>query len=79
MQEQIAKIEAVINSKKVEINEMNLLKEYIPQWNKVFEEASLEKKKVLLSLVIDEVLVSKEMIRIELKLHIKQFLVILHS
>ncbi|MEF3354896.1 hypothetical protein PV403_17200 [Paenibacillus sp. GYB006] len=74
LQDQTSKIETLINSKSIEINEMNLLKEYIPQWNEVFEEASPEKKKIMLSLIIDEILVSKEMIRIDLKLHIKQFL-----
>ena len=79
LQEQTSKIETLINSKNIEINELNLLKEYIPQWNEVFEEASPEKKKILLSLIIDEILVSKEMIRIDLKSHIKQFLLNSHS
>ena len=48
--------------------------EYIPVWQDVFDEASTEKKKMMLSTLIDVVYVSKEKISIEIKGRIKEFL-----
>ncbi|MCK6075568.1 hypothetical protein [Paenibacillus silvae] len=53
---------------------MEMLKEFIPVWQDVFDEASTEKKKMMLSTLIDVVYVSKEKISVEIKDRFKGFL-----
>ncbi|MNK77581.1 Recombinase [compost metagenome] len=75
----INQLESDIVSKKVEINEIETLQKCIPEWKDIFSEASIERKKIMLGLLIDEVLVSRETIKIELRIQIKQILVNLSS
>ncbi|WP_366294867.1 recombinase zinc beta ribbon domain-containing protein [Paenibacillus sp. AN1007] len=71
--------EGILSSKKIELSEMETLKEYIPVWHDVFDEASMEKKKMMLSTLIDVVYVSKEKISVEIKARLKEFLGLLSS
>ncbi|WDH81483.1 recombinase family protein [Paenibacillus urinalis] len=74
LQEKITATESLLNFKKDELNDIILLKEYFPEWKQIFEDASSEKKKIMIGLLVDQVLVSKESICIELKPLIKQFI-----
>lgn len=66
--------ERILSSKKIELSELETLMEYIPVWQDVFDEASTEKKKMMLSILIDVIYVSKEKISVEIKGRIKEFL-----
>lgn len=74
LQEKITTTESLLNFKKDELNDIILLKEYFPEWKQIFEDASSEKKKIMIGLLVDQVLVSKESICIELKPLVKQFI-----
>lgn len=74
LRKQISKLEEIISSKKLEINEIEMLQKYIPVWKEEFQTATRERQKVMLGLIINEVYISKDEIRIELKIHIKRFL-----
>lgn len=76
---QIEEIEKIISSRKVEVNEMELLQKYIPAWKDTFSNATIEKQKTMLGLLIDEVLISKDEIKVELDMKLKDFLGILYS
>ncbi|WP_082560391.1 recombinase family protein [Paenibacillus sp. Root52] len=71
---EINEIKKLLSSKKIVISEMETLKEYIPIWQDVFDKASTEKKKMMLSTLIDVVYVSKEKISVEIKVRLKEFL-----
>lgn len=62
-----------LDSKKVELHEVEELKANIPIWRKVFENASTEKKKMMLATVIERVVVYKDNVEITFKININQF------
>ncbi|MED4377924.1 hypothetical protein P9274_19905, partial [Schinkia azotoformans] len=47
---------------------------HVPVWREVFEKASIEKKKMMLSTIIKSINVFKDRIEINLNLHICEFL-----
>lgn len=66
-------LERVLAQKQIEIREIELLSKYIPVWRDVFKKAPHEKKKMMLSTIIDNVIVTRDEITINVKLHITQF------
>jgi site-specific DNA recombinase len=68
------KVQQELDSKKVEYAEMEALQKYIPVWREVFEQASSEKKKMMLSTIIGGVVVYRDRIEVYFKLHISQFI-----
>lgn len=70
----ITKTEGELESKKVELAEMEVLQEYVPVWREVFEQASAAKKKMMLSTIINDILVHRNRIEIDFKLRINQFI-----
>lgn len=58
---------------------MESLREYIPVWKEVFNKASTEKKKMMLGILIECVYVSKEEIKIDLNIRLREFLGHLYS
>ncbi|UGB29946.1 recombinase family protein [Metabacillus sp. B2-18] len=62
-----------LDSKKIELHEVEELKKHIPIWREVFENASSEKKKMMLSTVIERVVVYKDNVEITFKININQF------
>jgi site-specific DNA recombinase len=73
LKELIKEIEFDLASKKVEVDELEELKMYVPVWREVFENASIEKKKMMLSAVIDRIMVYRDSVEINFKIHISQF------
>ncbi|MCM3171188.1 recombinase family protein [Paenibacillus sp. MER 99-2] len=71
---EINEIERIVSFKKIELSEMETLKKYIPVWQDVFDKGSTEKKKMMLSTIIDVVYVSREKISVEIKGRLKEFL-----
>jgi hypothetical protein len=67
-------LQEVLERQKVEKVELEAVKTYVPVWREVFENASNEKKKMMLSTIIGSIQVYREKIEIEFKLHINQFL-----
>jgi site-specific DNA recombinase len=62
-----------LESKKVELFELEDLQKYIPVWRDVFEKATTEKKKMMLATVIERILVKKEEVEITFKINMNQF------
>lgn len=65
--------EGELKSKESELFEMEELKKYIPVWGEVFENASIEKKKMMLSTIIDNIVVYRDKIDITFKIQLTQF------
>lgn len=62
-----------LDSKKIELHEVEELKKHIPIWREVFENASTEKKKMMIATVIEKVVVYKDNVEITFKININQF------
>ncbi len=75
LEESINKAKLDLESKKVELSEMEKLQRYIPVWREVFEKASVEKKKMMLSTVIDKIVVFRDRVEITFKISLNRFLV----
>ncbi|ACJ34738.1 MULTISPECIES: hypothetical protein [Anoxybacillus] len=75
LEESINKAKLDLESKKVELSEMEELQRYIPVWREVFEKASVEKKKMMLSTVIDKIVVFIDRVEITFKISLNRFLV----
>jgi hypothetical protein len=73
------KIQQELNFKKVERTQMEALQKYIPVWRDVFEQASTEKKKMMLNTIIGGIVVHRDRIEINFKLHISQFIDVMGS
>lgn len=67
-------LERELAAKNVEHTEMETLQQYIPKWREVFEAATFEKKKMMLSTVIDVIRVFSEQVEVTFKLRISQFI-----
>lgn len=72
--EDIKEIEKLLSTKKMEISEMETLKDYLPVWPDVFTNASTEKKKMMLCTLLEVVYISKDKILVEIKGGIKELL-----
>ena len=59
-------------NQEVETKDMELLKMNAPKWVDVFESADTEKKKLMLASILDQVIVSRDSIKIHVKLHISE-------
>ena len=70
----IEKAEKKLEEKKVDVFEMEEVQKYIPIWREVFEEASIEKKKMMLSTIIDKIFVYTEKIEMKCRININDFL-----
>lgn len=74
VQSKLENVKQEIESKKLERVEVEALQTCIPKWRKVFEQASIEKKKMMLSTIIDCIHVHRDGIEIKFKLRIGQFI-----
>lgn len=74
LQAKTEKAQQELDSKKFEHAQMEALQKYFPVWREVFECASTEKKKMMLSTIIDGINVHRDRIEINFKLHISQFI-----
>ena len=73
-EEEIRSIEDAASTERIEAKDISDLRKALPKWEVLFDEADTEKKKMMLSTVIRHVIVSKEEIQVNIKLHIQQFL-----
>lgn len=67
-------LEILSEQKNVEFEEMVKLKKLIPEWREVFEKATVEQKKMLLSSIIKEVIVYDEKIDVKLRISFNEFI-----
>jgi hypothetical protein len=74
VEEEIRTIDDDAATKRIEANDISELRKALPKWEALFDEADVERKKMMLSSIISGVIVSKEEIRVDIKLHIQQFL-----
>lgn len=70
----IDRLKSILQSKKLEINDMSKLQRMIPVWREEFDKAPNEKKKMMLVQIIDDIVVYRDKIEINVKLHINEFL-----
>ncbi|MFI8711983.1 recombinase family protein [Brevibacillus brevis] len=74
IQTKLKAAQQALDSKEMEQVEVEALQTSIPKWRVVFDQASIEKKKMMLSTIIDCVVVHREGIEIKFKLRIGQFI-----
>lgn len=74
LESEIEKLNDVITIKESESKEMREMKKYIPIWKDEFHKMGFEKKKMLLSNIIDNITVWRDDIEVEFNLKISQFL-----
>jgi len=69
----IIELEDKFKDKKIELDDMTSLQKSIPSWKNEFEISSNEKKKIMISQIVDEIIVYKNKISINVKLYIDEF------
>jgi DNA invertase Pin-like site-specific DNA recombinase len=74
MAHEIKELDESMTTKKVEANDLETLQKHIPVWKQMFEEASKDKKKMMLHTIIDKVHIFREHIKLDVKLTIEQFI-----
>lgn len=72
--DKISEVERTINLKKIEYEEMIQLQEHIPNWRRTFENATIDKKKMMLSHIIDNIEVFRDRVKVHFKLMLEQFI-----
>lgn len=70
----VEEAEKELETKKIEVAEMEEVQKYIPVWREVFEKASIEKKKMMLNTIIDVVTVYRNKVEIDCKINVGYFL-----
>ncbi|MBD2871584.1 recombinase family protein [Paenibacillus arenilitoris] len=70
----IEKLQLEMKAKKLEITEMEELRRSIPVWKDEFENASHEKQKMMLSYIVDNIIVYKDSIELNVKLNVTNFI-----
>ncbi|WP_080833563.1 recombinase family protein [Cohnella massiliensis] len=74
LKEQLLKAEESLTAKKIELDEMVEIQKHIPVWREVFEKASIERKKMMLSSIVEGIVIHRDKVEVKLKLHIREFL-----
>ncbi len=71
---ELAKIEVEAQRKNIEQSEMETLVKSIPIWKETFQSAPIERKKMMLNSVIDNVIVYRDSIELKIKLKVHELL-----
>ena len=66
--------EELLSRKKIEQTDLEMLREVIPVWSEVFDNATVDEQKVMLSKVIERVDVSPGDMKVQLRLHVREFI-----
>ena len=73
-QKQKAELENLKKQKEIDFEQMMKVKNLIPNWKEVLKASSIEKKKMILSQIIKEVVVYDDKIDVYLRINFKEFL-----
>ena len=73
-QKQKTELENLKKQKEIDFEQMMKVKNLIPNWKEVLINSSIEKKKMILSQIIKEIVVYDEKIDIHLKINFNEFL-----
>lgn len=68
------KLNIILETKKLEISDISKMQKMIPVWREEFDKATHEKKKMMLSQIIEEIIVFRDKVEIKVKLFINEFL-----
>jgi len=63
----------LLSRKKIEQGDLEMLREVIPVWSEVFDNATVDEQKVMLSKIIERVEVSPGDMEVQLRLHVREF------
>ncbi|MGO0059768.1 recombinase family protein [Brevibacillus fluminis] len=74
LEEQVEQVRRQVEAKRIEKKELETLKQHIPNWRKVFNQASVQQKQMMLRTIIGGIEVRKDGIKIHYKLRISQFI-----
>ena len=66
-------LEKIVQEKNLEFDDLVKVKKLIPNWKEVFEQATIEQKKMLLTSIIKEVIVYDDKIDVKLKISFDDF------
>ena len=67
-------IEKIVIEKKAKVDDMVLLQKYVPCWEEELEKATIARRKVMLSTLIDNITVYKDRIEVKIKLELLEFI-----
>lgn len=70
----INRLEADLAKREMELEHMESVQQAIPTWRAVFESASIEKKKMMLRTIIEQITVYRDQIDVKFKLQMQRFL-----
>ena len=74
LEKERSSLEKLHRKKQVDLKQMIEIQNMIPNWKEEFKNSSTEKKKVLLSTIIDRVIVHTEQIEIKVKMSLEEFI-----
>jgi len=74
LEEEAERIRREVEAKRIERKELETLKQHIPNWRTVFNQASIQQQKMMLRTIIGGIDVRRDGIKIYFKLRISQFI-----
>ena len=74
LKEQVEQARRKVEAKRIEGKELETLQQYIPNWRKVFNQATARQKKMMLRTIIGGIEVRKDGIKVRFKLRLSQFI-----
>lgn len=74
LEEQVEQARRKVEAKRIERKELETLQQHIPNWRKVFNQASAQQKKMMLRTIIGSIEIRRDGIKVQFKLRISQFI-----
>ena len=74
LQEKMEKLHKVIETKKIEVEDMVSLQKLIPVWKEEFDRGNAEKRKMMLAQIISEIKVWKDKVEVSVRMSIHDFI-----
>jgi len=74
LDEQVEQARREVEAKRIERKELETLQQHIPNWRKVFNQASAQQKKMMLRTIIGGIEIRRDGIKVHFKLRISQFI-----
>jgi site-specific DNA recombinase len=65
--------EEKIKIKENELNEIKLVKKYVIEWKEIFYKSPIEKQKMMLASIIDNIIIYRDRFEVNVKIHVQQF------
>ncbi|WP_068610111.1 recombinase family protein [Paenibacillus swuensis] len=70
----LSNLQIKVKEMKVEVDEMEMLRKHIPVWKEVYKNSPLEKQKMMLGVLINNIVVTRDRVEVNVKLHIQEII-----